>query len=1058
MPSPRCPWALLYGWLALAGGGRLAAQGVTGAAVQGMVAGADSTPIADATVLVTNPATGERWRTVTRGDGRFVLDHLSVGGPYSLDVRAIGYSPARRTGIFVALGQRLTFDVALALVAVQLPEVSVRGAADPQINAGRTGPAQTISRSSIVGLPIAGRDFTNLALLSPQVSKSPNGLLSVAGLNDRLTSVQVDGTTASSARNEVGTGIAGIPLAGTDFGNFPLPVEAVAALQVSVAPFDVREGGFAGGLIKAISQSGTNQWHGSLYSYFQNEKLSGHNPDDSREDPYGREELGLALGGPIVRDRLAFFLSAGGRRQDFPQPVGSPSTDTTAGKDSIGTGVRYASLLRFQEILRRTYGVDPGSFTTESARAPLRTVFLKLSAQLGVNNRLELSHDYAHVGNRVGGTHQAGLVAFNSNGAADPLDDHATRLNWTAAFGPRWSNDLFLARATHRHQCMANSPLPQVEVAVDAGVIFAGSQFVCDGADDMETTWELTDNVGVVAGSHHLTFGMHGELTRISDDGSLLHVPQPADWSFSSLDSLEQGLPDGYQRFVPGPLLPASGVVEFHGTQLGWYAQDQWALGRRLTVTAGVRLDVALLPTAPTLNVELRDVLGITTARTPSGHGSWSPRLGLNYDVSGRGSTMLRGGIGLFAGRPAYRWLQNAYQGSGTQSIFLQCFGPEDVPAFTLDPAAQPDRCGSAEPGLPEITVFDPAFRFPRDLRLAIGADQRMPWGVVGTVDLLYVRGVDQFALRDVNLLPPVGVASGEGGRLLYGTFDSIEGPTARRRSDAFGPVLAMTNDAGDRSWSLAFQIQKRWSDGADVTASYTYSDARDRQSAAGNDSRANLSYTVIDGSLARPNLRPSLYGQPHKVTLAGTASLPLRIRVGLTYIGVSGHPFTYITNGDPNADGLGRFGQRNNDPVYVPRDASDITLVEPSDYAKLDGVIRSTPCLSAQRGRLVRRNSCRAGWNGRLDARVTKVVPTTGGQTLELTADLFNVLNFVDSDWARTFLTGDVFGGRVPLLDLAGYDAANGRGIYSVQDTPRHEVDVPATRWHVQLSARYTF
>ncbi len=301
-------------------------------------------------------------------------------------------------------------------------------------------------------------------------------------------------------------------------------------------------------------------------------------------------------------------------------------------------------------------------------------------------------------------------------------------------------------------------------------------------------------------------------------------------------------------------------------------------------------------------------------------------------------------------------------------------------------------------------------------------------------------------------------MASGEGGRLLYGTFDSIEGPLARRRSDAFGPVLAMTNDAGDRSWSLAFQLQKRWSEGADVTASYTFTDARDRQSSPGNGSRANLSYTVIDGSLARPNLRPSLYGQPHKVTLAGTASLPLRFRVGLTYIGVSGNPFTYIATGDPNADGLGQFGDRNNDPVYVPRDANDITLVEPSDYAKLDEVIRSTPCLRAQRGRLVQRNSCRSGWNGRLDARVTKVVPTTGGQALELTADLFNVFNFIDSDWARTFLTGDVFGGRVPLLDLVGYDVAKGRGIYSVQDTPRREVDVPATRWHVQLSARYTF
>jgi hypothetical protein len=904
---------------------------------------------------------------------------------------------------------------------------------------------------------VAVRDFRNLALLSPMVSRGVNGLLSVAGLNDRYTSVQLDGTVASSVRDDNGGGIFGVPIPGSDFGNFTLPVEALAALQVNVAPFDVREGNFAGGLVKAISQSGSNEWHGSLYSYFQDERLSGHNPDRTREDPFSRGELGLTLGGPIVHDRLAFFLSAGGRRQDFPQTVGTPGSDTTGGADSAGIGIRRASLVRFQDILRHTYGVEPGSFTSESARVPVRTLFLKLSAQLAVNSRLDLSHGYVHARPEIGGPHGPGLISLSSNGAADPLDDVATRLNWTAAFSRRWSNELYLARVTRRHHCVANAAFPTVEVAVDAGSVVAGSQFVCDGADNRERIWELTENLGLAAGAHHLTVGTHGELIRIADDAGLLHTPQAADWIFTSLDSLELGLPDGYQRFLPGPLLPPSGVVAFRGAELGWYVQDQWTPTRELTVTAGVRLDLPLLPTAPTLNVELRDSLGINTTRTPSGHLLWSPRLGLNYDVTGRGSTFLRGGIGLFTGRPAYSWLQNAYDGTGTQIVFLQCFGP-DVPAFTLDPAGQPSRCGSGDEGIPEISVFDPAFRFPRDLRVALGADQRLPWGLVGTVDLLHVRGVDQFAIRDVNLLPPVGASAGEGGRLLYGTFDPDEGPQARRRSQAFGPVLALTNDAGNRSWSLAVQLQKRLGDDADLTASYTYTDSRDRQSSPGMNSRANLSYTVVDGSLEQPNLRTSLYSQPHKVTVAATARLPLALRAGVFYTGTSGFPFSYIATGDPNADGLGQFGGRNNDAVYVPRDAGDITLADPAEYAKLDTVIQSDRCLAAQRGRLLERNSCRSGWMGRLDARMTKLIPTTRGQALEFTVDVFNMLNFIDHDWGRTFLTGDVFGGRVPLLDLAGYDAVNGRGIYNVVDVPRRELDVQATRWRVQLSARYTF
>lgn len=1036
--------------------GLLQAQSVTGAAVQGTVAAADSSALPNATVSVTNVATGERWQTETRGDGRFFLDHLSLGGPYRVEARAIGFAPVRRDDIFLTLGQRLTVDVVLVPSARQLEELTVQGAADPRINPGRTGPSLTISRPSIVGLPVASRDFANLALLSPQVSMSPNGLLSVAGLNSRLTSIQVDGTMGNSARNDP-TGVFGIPLGEHDFGNFPLPLEALAALQVSAAPFDVREGSFAGGLIKAVSLSGSNTWHGSLSSYFENEKLAGHNPDGSRADPFSRGELQLTLGGPLVHDRLAFFLSAGGRHQEFPQLIGSPTADTTGGADSAGTGVPYASLVRFRDILRNTYGVDPGGFTSEPARVPVRTLLLKLTAQLGVNSRLEVSHNYEHVGNRIGGQHSPGSIGFNSNGSADPLDDNATRLNWTAAFGRRWTNEMFLARVTHRHRCQAFVPFPQLEVDVDGRSILAGSQFVCDGADDRERTWEVTDNVGLAAGAHHLTLGTHNELIDISDGGTLLHIPQAADWIFASVDSVELGLPFAYQRFVPGPLLPPSGFVAFRGVQTGWYVQDQWAPTRRLTLTGGFRLDVAFLPTAPTLNVELRDTFGISTANTPSGHVQLSPRLGINYDVSGHGSMTLRGGIGLFTGRPAYAWLQNGYNGTGTQEIFLQCFDA-DVPAFTLDPAHQPDRCGNGDAGLPEITVFDPAFRFPRDLRIAIGMDRRLPWGLVGTVDLLHVRGVNQFAVRDINLLPPIGVAAGEGGRLLYGTFDSIEGPLARRRSNAFGPVLQLTNDSGDRSWSLAFQLQKRFHDGADVTASYTYTDAKDRQSSPGVNSRANLSYTVVDGSLERPRLRTSLYSQTHKVTVAGTVTVPLGFRLGLSYIRASGNPFTYIATGDPNFDGLGQFGQRNNDPVYVPRDPSDITLDKPVDYDKLDQVIRSTPCLRSQRGRLLQRNSCRGGWIGGLDARVTKLIPTARGQGLELTVDLFNVLNFIDHDWSQAFFTGDVFGGRVPLLDLVGYDSANARGIYKVQDVPQHELDVQATRWRMQLSARYTF
>src|SRR5690349_1140997 len=173
---------------------------------------------------------------------------------------------------------------------------------------------------------------------------------------------------------------------------------------------------------------------------------------------------------------------------------------------------------------------------------------------------------------------------------------------------------------------------------------------------------------------------------------------------------------------------------------------------------------------------------------------------------------------------------------------------------------------------------------------------------------------------------------------------------------------------------------------------------------------------------------------------------LPLKLRAGVLYSGTTGYPFTYIATGDPNADGLGQ-GDRNNDPVYVPRDASDIALADPGQYAQLDRVIRSNRCLREQRGRVLERNTCRLGWIGRLDVRLTKLLPALRRQRMELSADLFNLPNFLDSDWGRVYLSGDVFGGRVPLLNLVGYDTANGRGIYDVVEVPHGEVDVAATR-----------
>jgi len=377
--------------LASTGAGLAAAQGVTTAVLYGVIRGPDSTSIGDAVVTLTNSADGGRWRTTTRADGRYVFEYLSVGGPYTVEVRAIGFRPASETGITLALGDRRQTDVALAAVVTQLAEITVE-APDARLNGNRTGPAQTFSGAFASALPLAHRDFSQLVLLSPQAMVSRDTGISIAGQPDRLNGVQVDGASVLDLGGIHGISGFGSPGAGS--GIRVLPIEAIKDVQVLSAPMDVRYSGFAGGLVNAITRSGSNRWEGSVSTYFQNQSLTGKDPLGERAQDFSSKEVAITLGGPIVRDRVAFFVDFGVQRFVGARGL-SVGTDTTGGADSVDFGVRRADLLRFRDILRDTYQVDPGSFGAAAPRNPSGNALAKITLWPALNHRIELSHNHS---------------------------------------------------------------------------------------------------------------------------------------------------------------------------------------------------------------------------------------------------------------------------------------------------------------------------------------------------------------------------------------------------------------------------------------------------------------------------------------------------------------------------------------------------------------------------------------------------------------------------------------------------------------------------------------
>ena len=1037
-----------------------AAQGLTTGALSGTVQGPDSLGIADAVVTVTNTADGERWRAATRSDGRYVFEYLSVGGPYAIEVSAIGFSPARRSGITMSLGERHRADFALAPATVRLAELTVTAPTDQRLNAGRTGPAQTISGATATRLPLTHQDISRLVLLLPQAVLTRDSGASIAGQSDRLNGFQIDGATNTDMGGI--TGLSGFGTPGASFGVRTLSPEAIRELQILIAPFDVRYGNFAGGLVNAVTRSGSNRWEGSVSSSFENQSLTGKDSSGRRAITSSTKELGLNLAGPIIRDRAAFLLDAGIQRFLGP-PEPSIGADTTGGADSAGIGIRREDAERFQDILSTTYGVDPGSIEKSAPSNRTGNFFAKISLWPALNQRIEISHNYAR-----GTAHDPGFAATNapisyslSSLSADrPSVINATRLSW-AMGGGRLSNELIAARFDSREQCAPAVSYPEIEVTVsadpDPSVLGAGAFVNCAGRFAGQTVWELTDNASWSMGGHHLTVGTHDEL--IDLDGSRRARIAAGRWIFSSLDLLQQGQAQRYIRDAPGPSRPAGSVDAFGVRQIGLYAQDQWTPLAGLTLTAGLRFDVPFLPTTPTLDTALlSSPLGVNTAVTPSGNLLWSPRLGFNYDLGRWGTAFVRGGVGLFSGRPIYLYYSNIFETNGSNLLRIDCRGAEDVPAFTMEPALQPTACLASPPTVLEVNSFNPAFRFPRNLRLSLGTDVALPGGVIGTVDLLYIRGVDQLDVIDLNLEPPTATAAGEGGRVLYGSFNPATGmlePT--RRDSAYMVVAQMRNSSGDRAFSATGQLQKQLGGGAELSLAYTYTDARDRMSADCFTVNCNLDFTPLDGTLNDRRLTTSNFEARHKITFGATANLPLRFRLGLFYNGYSGQPYTYMVAGDANGDGLGLFA--GNDPVYLPRTAADITLDDPAEWPALDSVIRSQPCLEAQRGHIMRRNSCRGQWLTLVNARVSKLLELGGGQSIELTADLFNALNFLDRDWGirRTVAIGQEQG-QPQLLSLSGYDQTNERGTYQFLPPDRRLRDDESTRWRMRLGVRYGF
>lgn len=998
---------------------------VTTATVSGTVRSPGGGEVDGADVLVTNQATGYAVETQVV-HGRYRVAGLEVGGPYTVRVRRIGYTAQERRGLLLSLTQQVDVDFVLnpAPSVLDTVHVAMQAGYGASVHSS-SGTATMISDSVLRQMPALNRDVLDFARLVPQVGTRFGGI-SGGGVGFRFNNYLIDGV---SERFLNGNGA----LAG-GAGGKAISIDAVKEYQVLLAPYDVRYGDFAGALVNAVTKSGTNDLHGSAFVYGRDDALA-RSTEYMREAPYDQAQFGFTVGGPIVRDHAHFFVS--GEMQRMQQPATGPYIGQGAQSPYV-LPVSAADVTRFAQILRGD-GVDAGTGGPVQRHNPNANLFARLDVSLPTwRSRAVVRHNYAQSEQPFfSRTSSTGAFALSSNAWSNTQSRSSSALQLFTQLPKGALNQLLIAytwtpsgATQFAHSSRITATVPGVGASPTATLI-AGAPDVGQGSGARMRTIELANDITARAGSRHtLSLGAHTELFSFHNISTR---SQFGVWNFSSLDALERGEASSFR--VEKDF--GSATKRLRGAQTSAYLGDDWQATSVLSLTGGVRADLLTFSTRPTYNPVVDSVFGRRTDDFPTSRLHWSPRLGFNWDMDPQGDARLRGGAGVFVGRPPLAWISASQRFDGVGTRTLSCPGTAVAPKFVPDVSSLPVTCadGTGVSNGP-VNLIDPRLTMVDMFRASLAHDRALAWGMNGSLEALYTRTLSDLMFQNANLAGPQ--ATDRRGRVLYGTIDAL-GRERPALVSTFPDVIDLQRHGNGHSLALTGRLEKQFSSAFEASASYTRSRVRDVQSittAAPSLTSAFWSGgRTVAGRHDDLSTGVSSYEIAHRVVLAGTWTAPWRrwtTGVSLYYIGESGMPFTFTDSsaGDPSKQATGDLnadGSNANDPIYVPRNAADTaeivlqgtaTASVAQQQAALESVIERTPCLRRQRGRILARNSCVAPWVHTSSAAVRQSLPGLAGHEATVELEVFNLLNLIRRGWGlyrvpNTFLLRNV--GQTP-------------------------------------------
>lgn len=1085
------------------------AQGVTTAAINGKVTSQSGEAVPGVNIVAVHNPSGTQYGTSTREDGRYNLPGLRVGGPYIITASIVGYRKETSDEIYLLLSQNLDLDFSMTEEAVQAGEVVVVGERTSLFNASRSGAATNVTRDAIDKLPTLTRNFQDYYKVSPYFNPatatgaSGNAL----GRNSKYNNIQIDGTNFNDL---FGLGSTGAP-AGQSTTKIvtSISLDAIEEFQLVVSPYDVRQSDFTGAGINAITRSGTNQYRGSAFYYGRSEGLVGKSPDTLKTKLSGFTDyqLGGRVGGPIIENTLFFF--ANGELTRFKQPF-----SRTFGNSSIGTNAYTAnadSLRMLSDYLKSKYGYDPGSFTTISPISESEKLFLRFDYNLSESHKITARWNYLHAIDDNSPSRGRGTTDIYFDNGRYKLQNktHSFALQLTSVFGNTASNEFILGyNDQFDNPIYYGTPFPTLYIATsDTSKTDKRTQNLILGAEEFrhynelgQKVIEITNNFSYYMPGHTVTLGAKINLFKFRN---LFISDGFGAYAYSSIARFLQDLPangaPGFSAYTFRYSATADPLQEANwtGNQFGFYAQDEWTATPMLKLTAGLRIDIPTYPTHPNYNKALDDTLfaftGIhyrtdTPAKTSI---AFSPRVGFNWALDEERSRQVRGGIGIFYGRFPFVWVSNQYSNTGVD-FYTYTTAPT---TFNPNPYNQAKPASVALPSA-EVDLTDREFKAPSIFRWNLAFDYKLPYDLVATVEGIFSTTLNDVYTQNINLrglqdnaatsggaaraggpLTPGGKIVGEN-REVWGVLRDSTGYTVRWIDAArFSPgIFLVRNTSKGSNANVTVQVSRTVPAGLNGSVAYMWGMAKDINSNNSTTASSQWRFNPTSGNPNEPQLSYSQYDRRHRIM--GTVSYRydwgwngLATTVGLFYNGQSGRPFSYMVSGDVNGD-----GRSDNDLVYIPADANDIVLVNSagaklaktaSDYAALMTYIDADPYLKENKGKMSERSGPREPWAHQVDMRISQEVPTIAGHKIEVTLDILNVLNLLNSDWGWVKNTG--LNQTVNMLTFRSFETAPGpdygKARYQwaglkVTDGKAEPTfpDNILSRWQAQLGVRYTF